>query len=239
MSIFHIKLLDWEATQFDLDLKEVIVPIHKAAVTSLQGVHYDGELALQEAILEAEAAGDEGQWQLEQDMAKVEKKRAIEREQVIGWLALLHLGIVLELKLNKLYDLLEGISLEQGRRAIPMRGNRRTRSERHWLRKLSDRYQQYGVSLGTHPKFSLIDEMVFACNAVKHSAGKPGENYRNAHPDCRFVDEELIVFSNKDFKDLVDSLREFVEWVVREIKHRRDGQIPVGPLQRPRPTLRD
>ncbi|MBZ5670189.1 MAG: hypothetical protein LAO04_10720 [Acidobacteriia bacterium] len=235
----RIDLLDWEATQFDLDLNEVIVPIHEAAVTSLQAVHYDGERAAQEAIREADAAGNEGESQLEWDLAKVEIGRAKERERVIGWLALVHLAIVLELKLNNLYDFLERISLEQGRRATALRGNRRTRSEKNWLRKLSDKYHLYGVHLESHPKFSFIDELVFACNAVKHSAGKPGGNYRRAYPDWRFVDGELVVFSNRDFKDSVDSLREFVEWVVRELKHRRDGQIPVGPLQRPRPSLRD
>jgi len=240
MSTIHIDLFDWEATQFDLDLNEVIVPIHEAAVTTLQAVHYDGERAAQEAIRQADAAGDEGQWQLQRDMANVEKERAIERERVIGWLALLHLGIVLELKLNNIYDFLESVSLEQGRRATALPRNRRARGEKHWLRKLSDRYQQYGVNLDSHPKFSLIDEMVFACNAVKHSAGKPGENYRRAYyPDWRFVDGEHICFSNKDFKESVDLLRDFVEWLVRELKHRRDGQTPVGPLQRPRPTLRD
>jgi hypothetical protein len=234
----HIDLLDWEATQFALDLKELIVPIHEAAVTSLQAVHYDGEHAAQEAIRQAGAAGDEGEWQLEQDMAKVEKERAIERERVIGWLALVHLGIVLELKLNNLYDFLERMSLQQGRRATALRRNRRTRSEKHWLRKLSDRYQQYDVNLDSHPKYSLIDEMVFACNAVKHSDGKPGENYRKAYPDWRFVDGEYICFSNKDFKESLDSLRNFVEWVVRELKYRRDGERSVGQLQRPRPRLR-
>jgi len=234
----RVDLLEWEATQFDLDLKELIVPIHEAAVTSLQAVHYDGERAAQEAIREADAAGDEGEWQLERDLAKLEKERAIERERVIGWLALVHLAIVLELRLNNLYDFLERISLEPGRRATALRGNRRTRSEKNWLRKLSDKYQQYGVNLDSHPKFSFIDEVVFACNAVKHSGGKPGENYRRAYPDWRFVDGEHICFSNKDFKDSVDSLREFVEWVVRELKYRRDGQIPVGPLQRPRASLR-
>lgn len=239
MGSMHIDLLDWEATQFELDLDEVIVPIHEAAVTSLQAVHYDGERAAQEAIRQADTAGDEGEWQLEHDMAKVEKERAIERERVIGWLALLHLGIVLELKLNNLYEFLERISLKQARRATALRRNRRTRSDKHWLRKLSDRYQQYDVNLDSHPKYSLIDEMVFACNAVKHSAGKPGENYRRAYPNRRFVDGEHICLSNKDFKESVDSLRDFVEWVVRELKHRRDGRVPDSPLQRPRPRLRD
>lgn len=235
----HIKLLDWEATQFDLDLKEVIVPIHEAAVTSLQAVHYDGERAGQEAIRQADAAGDEGEWQLERDLAKVEKERAKERERVIGWLALVHLAIVLEQKLNNLYEFLEQISLKQGRCATALRGKQRTGRDKNWFSKLADKYQQYDLNLDSHPKFSLIDELVLASNAIKHSAGKPGENYRRAFPDWRFVDGEHICFSNQDFKDSVDSLREFVEWVVREIKHRRDGQIPLGPLQQPRPSLRD
>jgi hypothetical protein len=239
MTSIRIELLDWEATQFYFDLKEVIVPIHEVAVTTLQAVHYDGERAAQEAIRQAGVAGDEGGWQLELDMARVEKERAIERERVIGWLALLHLAIVLEQKLNKLYGFLEQISLKQGRRATTLPRNRRARGEKNWLRKLAEKYKQYDVNLDSHPAFSLIDELVFACNAVKHSAGKPEENYRRAYPDLRFVDGDLIVFSNKDFKDAVDALREFVEWVVRELKQRRDGQMPAGPLQRPRPSLRD
>jgi len=239
MTPIRMELLDWEATQFDFDLKEVIVPIHEVAVTTLQAVHYDGERAAQEAIRQAGVAGDEGGWQLELDMARVEKERAIERERVIGWLALLHLAIVLEQKLNKLYGFLEQISLKQGRRATALRGKQRTGPDRNWFSKLADKFQQYDVNLESHKKFSLIDELVFASNAVKHSAGKQGENYDRVYPQSRFVDKKLIVFSNKDFKDSVHSLKEFVEWVVREIKHRRDGQISLGLLQQPRPSLRD
>lgn len=252
MTLMRIDLLDWEATQFELDLIEVIVPIHEAAVTSLQAIHYDGEGVAQEQIREADAAADEGESQLARDMANEEEKRARERERVIGWLVLLHMGIVLELKLRKLYDLLEKIFSKEGRRATAVGGNRGTRSEKNWLRKLSDKYRRYGVQLESHPKFNFIDELVFACNAVKHNSGKLGESYLKAFPKPRFVQskdegpepkyvhrkDEHIVFSIRDFRDSVESLREFVEWVVREIKHRRDGQKPVGPLQQPRPRLR-
>jgi hypothetical protein len=110
----HTDLLDWEATQFELDLREVIVPIHEAAITSLQAVHYDAEAASQEQARDAEAAGDECGWDLARNMASEEEKRARERERVIGWLVLLHMGIVLELKLRRLYELLEAISLKRG-----------------------------------------------------------------------------------------------------------------------------
>lgn len=239
MTPIHIKILDWEATKFHLDLDEVIVPIHEAAVTTLQSVHYDGERAAQEAIRQADAAGDEAEWQLERDMAGVEKERALERERVIGWLALLHLAIVLEQKLNKLYEILELICLKQGKRATASRRKQRTGRDKNWFSTLADKYRQYDVSLERHQKFSFIDELVFACNAVKHSAGKPGESYRRAYPDSRFVEKELIVFSNKDFKDSIASLTEFVEWAVREIEERREGKISLGPLQRPRPRPRN
>ena len=238
MSPMHIDLLDWEATQFELDLNEVIVPIHKAALTSLQAIHYDSEGMGQEQIREADAAADECESQLARDMANEEEKRARERERVVGWLVLLHMGIVLELRLRELYDILEAISLKQGRIATAVHGSRRARGEKTWLRKLLDKYQRYGVRLDTHPKFNFIDELMFACNAVKHTAGKTGETYRKAFRNPRFVDGEDILFSNRDFKDSIESLRDFVEWVVREIKHRRDGQKPAGPLQQPRPRLR-
>jgi hypothetical protein len=79
---------------------------------------------------------------------------------------------------------------------------------------------------------------VLAGSSVKHAAGKPTESYRKAFSRQRFVDGEGIVFSNQDFKESIESLREFVEWVVREIKQRRDGKEFVGPLQQPRPKLR-
>jgi len=237
MATMRMDLLDWEATQFGLDLDEVIVPTHEAAITSLHAVHYDVEGTSHEQVREAEAAGDEGEWQLALNMAGEEEKRARERERIVGWLVLLHMGIVLELKLRKLYEILRTISLKQGTPPARTQGQKRGRGGNTWFRNLLAEYGRFGVNLDSHRVFNFVDEMVFACNSVKHNAGKPTEAYRKFFPHQRFTDGEGIVFSNLDFREAVGSLKEFVEAVVREIKQRRDGKKPVGPLQRPRPRL--
>ena|ERR1017187_1647138 len=66
---FHLDPLDWESTYFDLDLDEVIVPIHEVAVTGLLKIHSDAEGIAQEGIRAAEVAEHEDEHQFARDLA--------------------------------------------------------------------------------------------------------------------------------------------------------------------------
>jgi hypothetical protein len=238
---FHIDVLDWESTYFDLDLDEVLVPIHEAAITRLHEIHSGAERGAQEDIRVAEAAEHEDECQFARDLAREEGKRAREREQVVGWLALVDLVMVFHLKIGRLIGVLTRIAELRGI-APTLNCARRSRPEAGkggWLLKLSDQYRRLGIDLESNPAFRVIQELVLARNDVEHNGGKLGQNYHRLFPNPRFSDGEkkTIVFSNQDFGESVRLLKEYVEWIVRELKHLRDGEKPLGPLQQPRPRL--
>lgn len=235
---FHVDTLDWEATYFDLDLDEVIVPIHEAAVTRLHEIHSDAEGNAQEEIRAAEVAEQEDEHQFAQDLAKEEEKRAREREQVVGWLALVDLVMVFHLKLGRLLEVLTRIADVRGiapTMDIARRGSQKGKNG--WLLSLSDEYRKLGIDLTSNSAFKVIQELVLARNDVEHNGGKLGKSYHVLFPDPKFSNGETIVFSNQDFGESAKLLKEYVEWIVRELKHLRDNEEPLGPLQRPRPRL--
>jgi len=237
---FHIDRLDWEATYFELDLDEVIVPIHEAAVTRLHEIHSDAEHAAREEIRGAELADDEAEHQFALDLAKEEKKRAQERERVVGWLALVDLVMVFRLKVNKLLKMVTRIADARGIRqasGTEQRGNK-SRRRTVWLFPLADKYRRFGIDLKSNPAFTVIHELVLARNDVEHEGGTLGQIYHEYFPNPRFSDGETIVFSNQDFRESVKLLKEYVDWIVREVRQFRDGEKPLGPLQKPRPRLR-
>jgi hypothetical protein len=236
---FHIDLLSWESTYFDLDLDEVIVPIHEAAVTRLHEIHSDAELKAQEEIRAAEMAEHEDEHQFSRDMANEEEKRAREREQVVGWLALMDLVMVFHLKLRRLLEVLTRIAEAPGMAQAldnPQRGKKEGEKP-GWLFSLSDQYRRLGIDLASKPEFTVIQELVLARNDVEHNGGKLGTSYQRLFPHPKFSNGETIVFSNQDFGESVKLLKEYVRWIVCELKHLQDGEKPLDPLQRPRPRI--
>jgi hypothetical protein len=236
---FPIDTLDWQSTYFDLDLDEVIVPIHEAAVTRLHEIHSDAERRAQEGIRAAEVAEHADERQFAQDLANAEENRAREREQVVGWLALVDLVMVFHLKLARLFQVLTRIAEMRGIVPTPdvERRGRQKGEKTSWLLSLSHQYRRLGIDLTSNPAFTAIQELVLARNEVEHNGGKLGQSYHQLFPNPRFSDGETIVFSNQDFGESVKLLKGYIEWIVREVKQVRDGEKPLGPLQRPRPRL--
>jgi hypothetical protein len=222
--------LRWEYEEFKVQLDEILVPFHEAAITELQNFHSAKEEEFQEAIRNAES--DEGEWQLQRDYARVEKARAGERERLTGWLALVYLVSLLHFTLNRLKSVVDSV--------YPPRGKYKGKS---WLERLTNEYQgRFGIDLKSHHDFPFIRELVLARNAVEHNGGKPTEDYLEiCRPRFlqrlekveffRLKEEQVIVFSNRDFKESVQLTDKYVDWVVRELIRVREGQRPTGPLR--------
>jgi hypothetical protein len=222
--------LRWEYEEFKVQLHEILVPFHEAAVTELQNFHSAKEEEIQEAIRNAES--DEGEWQLQRDYARLEKTRAGERERLTGWLALGYLVSLLHFTLNRLKSALDSV--------YPPRGKYKGKS---WLERLTNEYQgRFGIDLTSHHDFLYVRELVLARNAVEHNGGQPTEDYLEV---CRprflrklekveffrLTEERVIVFSNRDFKESVQLVDKYMDWVVRELIRVHEGEIPTGPLR--------
>jgi hypothetical protein len=224
--------LAWEYEEFKFQLDQVLRPFHEAAIVELQKIHSQREKELQEAMREADQVGDEGEWQLQRDYARLEEETAKERERLSGWLVLVYLVILLNSKLDRLKSFLD--------RSHPPKAKYTGKS---WLEKMKNEYRaRFGIDFQGHPQFPLIQEVVIARNAVVHNAGKPTREYL-ALPKRRFLEkitkvdfvnlkeQEVIVLSNRDFKEILMVLDEFMDWLVRELRCVRDGRRPVGPLR--------
>lgn len=222
--------LRWEYEEFKVQLDEILVPFHEAAITELQNFHSAKEEEFQKAIRNAES--DEGEWQLQRDYARLEETRAGERERLTGWLALGYLVSLLHFTLTRLKSALDSVH--------PPRGKYKGKS---WLERLANEYERrFGIDLKSHDDFPFIRELVLARNAVEHNGGKPTEDYLEiCRPKFlqnlekieffRLKEEQVIVFSNRDFKESVQLTDKYLEWVVRELIRVRDGQRPTGPLR--------
>jgi hypothetical protein len=224
--------LAWEYEEFKMQLDQVLVPFHEAAIIELQKIHSEKEEALREAMSEPAKLGDEGEWQLQRDYQRLEGQIAKERERLSGWLALVYLVIILDLKLEKLKSLLD--------ESRPPTGKYQGKSQ---LERTIDEYQKrFDIHLESHPNFPFIRELVLARNAVVHNAGKPTNDYLKL-PNPHFLDKiekvefvhltelHLIVFSNQHFKESLRHLEEFMDWLVRALIYVRSGHRPVGPLR--------
>ena len=199
-------------------------------ITELQNFHSAKEEEFQEAICNAES--DEAEWQLQRDYARLEKTRAEERERLTGWLALGYLVSLLHFMLIRLKSTLDS--------AYPPEATYKGNS---WLERLTNEYQaRFGIDLKSHHDFPSVRELVLARNAVEHNGGKPTDDFLEI---CgprflqklekveffRLKEEQVIVFSNRDFKESVQLINKYVDWVVRELIRVKEGQRPTGPLR--------
>ena len=163
---------------------------------------------------------------------QLERETARDRERLCGWFVLIYLVMLLELKLEKLQSFLDKTHPPEA-----------SYSGKGWLVRTTNEYRlRFAIDLKNYVRFPLIREIVIARNAIVHNGGKPTSDYLEL-PNRRFLgkmtrmeflglnDQDVIDFSNKDFKEVSVVLDEFVDWLVRELHFARDGSRPVGPLR--------
>jgi len=215
--------LAYEASEFNSELDDVTAQIHEAATIRLQETYHELLSAADKCVREAEALDDHAEWDVARQLRQLEERRAIERERVVGWLALIFIVILLDLKLKKLKARLDMTHPARG----PYRG-------KGWLDKLTDEYRErFGIDLRSNgTAFSFIEELVLARNSVVHNGGKPSKEYLREFTKPRLVDEQgAILFSNKHFKEAVQVLKDYVDWLVRELIYICRGERVAGPLR--------
>jgi hypothetical protein len=215
-----------EYVEFESALDKVLAPFHEIAVVGLQGKGFEEDETIKELFSQAETTEErlhDEEWE-----RKLNKEVTQDRERLVGWLTLVDLVMLVELKLHTLKSYFD-------KSHPPNKGGYKGKSA---LSRLAVEYEKrFGIKLDDNQEFGLVKELVLARNAVMHNGGKPTNEYRTGRFVGKFRSwkhrdkQDVIVFSNQDFKDSLGTLKQFMDWLVRELMVLRYGDRPEGALR--------
>ena len=212
-------LLAREYEEFERDIQDVAGTFHEVAIVGLYEVGAAEAAEVDEQRRTAETEMDIADAELE---ANFKLETAKDRERTVGWLALIYLVILVEQRVRKLKSRFD--------KSHPPKEKYPGKST---LEKLVNEFRdRFRINLEAHAAFEDWSDLVLARNEVVHHSGRPRDKYRKH--TTRFIHteqfmggpEDLIVFSNSDFKESAEKMKGFVDWVVRQLIRVRDGCEP-------------
>jgi hypothetical protein len=195
-----------EASDFRMDLDELVVPLHETARKGLAPLHKERVRRATEDLL---ATGQEQDAQQASQLEGWEEERAEERYRILGCLMISYLVLMLMAKLRDLKSHFD--------KSRPP--DARYEGKSHLDRLVNEYKQRLGVDLEASPiDFGRVRELVLARNSVMHNDGWPDEEYKAHFPEQRYIDDiGKINVSDQHFAEDLDHLKKFVGWLVNQL----------------------